>query len=288
MMSNIENYIGNTPLVLIEEIKSNKIYAKLEGNNPAGSIKDRPAIRMIKDAELKGLISKGDTLIEATSGNTGIALAMAASLRGFKIKLIMPETASVERIKTMKAYGAEVILVSKEEDMEGARDLAFKMSNEGQGHVLNQFSNKSNYLAHYDTTGPEIWNQTDKKITHFISAMGTTGTITGVSRFLKEMNNDIEIIGVQPTEGSKIPGIRRWKPKYIPEIFQDAKVDKVIDIDQQDAENSMKSLSQNNGLFVGVSAGANVFVAKEVAKGLSNSIIVTILCDRGDRYLSKI
>lgn len=288
MMSNIENYIGNTPLVLIEEIKSNKIYAKLEGNNPAGSIKDRPAIRMIKDAELKGLISKGDTLIEATSGNTGIALAMAASLRGFKIKLIMPETASVERIKTMKAYGAEVILVSKEEDMEGARDLAFKMSNEGQGHVLNQFANKSNYLAHYDTTGPEIWNQTDKKITHFISAMGTTGTITGVSRFLKEMNNDIEIIGVQPTEGSKIPGIRRWKPKYIPEIFQDAKVDKVIDIDQQDAENSMKSLSQNNGLFVGVSAGANVFVAKEVAKGLSNSIIVTILCDRGDRYLSKI
>ena len=288
MMSNIENYIGNTPLVLIEEIKSNKIYAKLEGNNPAGSIKDRPAIRMIKDAELKGLISKGDTLIEATSGNTGIALAMAASLRGFKIKLIMPETASVERIKTMKAYGAEVILVSKEEDMEGARDLAFKMSNEGQGHVLNQFSNKSNYLAHYDTTGPEIWNQTDKKITHFISAMGTTGTITGVSRFLKEMNSDIEIIGVQPTEGSKIPGIRRWKPKYIPEIFQDAKVDKVIDIDQQDAENSMKSLSQNNGLFVGVSAGANVFVAKEVAKGLSNSTIVTILCDRGDRYLSKI
>ena len=287
-MSNIENYIGNTPLVLIEEIKSNKIYAKLEGNNPAGSIKDRPAIRMIKDAELKGLISKGDTLIEATSGNTGIALAMAASLRGFKIKLIMPETASVERIKTMKAYGAEVILVSKEEDMEGARDLAFKMSNEGQGHVLNQFSNKSNYLAHYDTTGPEIWNQTDKKITHFISAMGTTGTITGVSRFLKEMNSDIEIIGVQPTEGSKIPGIRRWKPKYIPEIFQDAIVDKVIDIDQHDAENSMKSLSQNNGLFVGVSAGANVFVAKEVAKGLSNSIIVTILCDRGDRYLSKI
>ena len=288
MMSNIENYIGNTPLVFIEEIQSNKIYGKLEGNNPAGSIKDRPAIRMIKDAELKGHISKGDTLIEATSGNTGIALAMAASLRGFKIKLIMPETASVERIKTMKAYGAEVILVSKEEDMEGARDLAFKMSNEGQGHVLNQFSNKSNYLAHYDTTGPEIWNQTDKKITHFISAMGTTGTITGVSRFLKEMNSDIKIIGVQPTEGSKIPGIRRWKPKYIPEIFQDAIVDKVIDIDQQDAENSMKSLSQNNGLFVGVSAGANVFVAKEVAKGLSNSTIVTILCDRGDRYLSKI
>ena len=187
-MSDIENYIGNTPLVLIDEVGTNQIYGKLEGNNPAGSIKDRPAIRMIKDAESSGFIKKGDTLIEATSGNTGIALAMAASIRGFKIKLIMPETASIERIKTMKAYGAEVILVTKEQDMEGARDLAIEMSNNGEGHILNQFSNKSNYLAHYDTTGPEIWSQTDKKITHFISAMGTTGTITGVSRFLKEKN----------------------------------------------------------------------------------------------------
>ena len=287
-MSDIENYIGNTPLILIDEVGTNQIYGKLEGNNPAGSIKDRPAIRMIKDAESSGFIKKGDTLIEATSGNTGIALAMAASIRGFKIKLIMPETASVERIKTMKAYGAEVILVTKEQDMEGARDLAIEMSNNGEGHILNQFSNKSNYLAHYDTTGPEIWSQTDEKITHFVSAMGTTGTITGVSRFLKEKNNKIKIIGVQPTEGSRIPGIRRWKPEYVPEIFQKAIVDQIIDISEQDAEISMEHLSQRNGLFVGVSAGANVYVAKKIADELENSIIVTILCDRGDRYLSKI
>ena len=287
-MSDIENYIGNTPLVLIDEVGTNKIYGKLEGNNPAGSIKDRPAIRMIKDAESSGLIKIGDTLIEATSGNTGIALAMAASIRGFKIKLIMPETASIERIKTMKAYGAEVILVTKEQDMEGARDLAIEMSNNGEGHILNQFSNKSNYLAHYDTTGPEIWSQTKEKITHFISAMGTTGTITGVSRFLKEKNNKIKIIGVQPTEGSRIPGIRRWKPEYVPEIFQQAIVDQIIDISQQDAEISMEHLSQRNGLFVGVSAGANVHIAKKIASELDDSIIVTILCDRGDRYLSKI
>ena len=287
-MSDIENYIGNTPLILIDEVGTNQIYGKLEGNNPAGSIKDRPAIRMIKDAESSGFIKKGDTLIEATSGNTGIALAMAASIRGFKIKLIMPETASIERIKTMKAYGAEVILVTKEQDMEGARDLAIEMSNNGEGHILNQFSNKSNYLAHYDTTGPEIWSQTDKKITHFISAMGTTGTITGVSRFLKEKNNKIKIIGVQPTEGSRIPGIRRWKPEYVPEIFQQAIVDQIIDISQQDAEISMEHLSQRNGLFVGVSAGANVYIAQKIASELENSIIVTILCDRGDRYLSRI
>lgn len=287
-MSDIENYIGNTPLIFIDQIGSNKIYAKLEGNNPAGSIKDRPAIRMIKDAEKAGLITKGDTLIEATSGNTGIALAMAASIRGFKIKLIMPENASVERVKTMRAYGAEVILVSPEQDMEGARDLAIKMNKDGKGFILNQFSNKSNYLAHYDTTGPEIWSQTDQGITHFVSAMGTTGTITGVSRFLKEKNDQIQIIGVQPSEGSKIPGIRRWQHEYIPEIFNDAIVDRIIDISQKDAEQSMEHLSQNNGLFVGVSAGANVFIAKKIAQDLSDSIIVTILCDRGDRYLSKL
>tara|TARA_B100000676_G_scaffold302927_1_gene352667 strand:+ start:401 stop:1264 length:864 start_codon:yes stop_codon:yes gene_type:complete len=287
-MSDIENYIGNTPLVLIDRIGTNSIYAKLEGNNPAGSIKDRPAIRMIKDAENRGLIKKGDTLIEATSGNTGIALAMAASIRGFKIKLIMPETASIERIKTMKAYGAEVVLVTKEQDMEGARDLAIEMTNNGEGFILNQFANKSNYLAHYDTTGPEIWNQTEKKITHFVSAMGTTGTITGVSRFLKEQDTSIQIIGVQPTEGSRIPGIRRWKPEYIPEIFKDALVDDIIDISQDDAEKSMEYLSRKNGLFVGVSAGANVHIAKKIANNAQDSIIVTILCDRGDRYLSKI
>ncbi len=287
-MSDIEKYIGNTPLVLICEVGSNKIYGKLEGNNPAGSIKDRPAIRMIKDAENKGLIKRGDTLIEATSGNTGIALAMAASIRGFKIKLIMPETASVERIKTMKAYGAEVILVTKEQDMEGARDLALQMSTEGQGHILNQFSNKSNYLAHYDTTGPEIWNQTNGNVTHFVSAMGTTGTITGVSRYLKEKDNNIQIIGVQPTEGSRIPGIRRWQPEYVPEIFKDAIVDQIIDISQSDAEKSMSDVSKNNGLFVGISAGANIHISKTIATDLNNAVIVTILCDRGDRYLSNI
>lgn len=287
-MSDIEKYIGNTPLVLIYEIGSNKIYGKLEGNNPAGSIKDRPAIRMIKDAENKGLIKRGDTLIEATSGNTGIALAMAASIRGFKIKLIMPETASIERIKTMKAYGADVILVTKEQDMEGARDLALQMSTEGQGHILNQFSNKSNDLAHYDTTGPEIWNQTNGNVTHFVSAMGTTGTITGVSRYLKEKDNNIQIIGVQPTEGSRIPGIRRWQSEYVPEIFKDAIVDQIIDISQSDAEKSMSDVSKNNGLFVGVSAGANIHISKTIATDLNNAVIVTILCDRGDRYLSNI
>ena len=287
-MSDIENYIGNTPLVLIDEVGTNQIYGKLEGNNPARSIKDRPAIRMIKDAENKGLIKRGDTLIEATSGNTGIALAMAASIRGFKIKLIMPETASVERIKTMKAYGADVILVTKEQDMEGARDLALQMSTEGQGHILYQFSNKSNYLAHYDTTGPEIWNQTNGNVTHFVSAMGTTGTITGVSRYLKEKDNNIQIIGVQPTEGSRIPGIRRWRPEYVPEIFNDAIVDQIIDISQSDAEKSMSDVSKNNGLFVGISAGANIHISKTIATDLNNAVIVTILCDRGDRYLSNI
>jgi cysteine synthase B len=287
-MSDIENHIGNTPLILIDEIGSNKIYGKLEGNNPAGSIKDRPAIRMIRDAEQAGFIKKGDTLIEATSGNTGIALAMAASIRGFKIKLIMPETASIERVKTMKAYGAEVILVSKEEDMEGARDLANSMSNNNEGYVLDQFSNESNYLAHFDTTGPEIWNQTNNYVTHFISAMGTTGTITGVSRYLKKQNKKIQIIGVQPVEGSKIPGIRRWKTEYTPKIFKNAIIDEIIDINQDDAENTMMSLSSEAGIFVGMSSGANIFIARKIAKKLDNSIIVTILCDRGDRYLSKI
>ena len=287
-MSDIEKYIGNTPLVLIDKVGTNSIYGKLEGNNPAGSIKDRPAIKMIKDAEEKGLIKKGDTLIEATSGNTGIALAMAASIRGFKIKLIMPETASIERVKTMKAYGAEVILVSKEDDMEGARDLALRMFKNNEGFILDQFSNHSNYLSHYESTGPEIWQQTNKNVTHFVSAMGTTGTITGVSRYLKEKNNNIQIIGVQPSEGSKIPGIRRWKPEYVPKIFENAIVDQVIDITQKEAEDSMVYLSNQQGLFVGMSAGANVFISKSIASKLENAVIVTILCDRGDRYLSKI
>ena len=287
-MSDIEKYIGNTPLILIDKVGTNSIYGKLEGNNPAGSIKDRPAIKMIKDAEEKGLIKKGDTLIEATSGNTGIALAMAASIRGFKIKLIMPETASIERVKTMKAYGAEVILVSKEDDMEGARDLASRMFKNNEGFILDQFSNHSNYLSHYESTGPEIWQQTNKNVTHFVSAMGTTGTITGVSRYLKEKNNNIQIIGVQPSEGSKIPGIRRWKSEYVPKIFENAIVDQVIDITQKEAEDSMAYLSNQQGLFVGMSAGANVFISKSIASDLENAVIVTILCDRGDRYLSKI
>ncbi len=287
-MSDIEKYIGNTPLVFIDKVGTNSIYGKLEGNNPAGSIKDRPAIKMIKDAEDNGLIKKGDTLIEATSGNTGIASAMAASIRGFKIKLVMPETASIERVKTMKAYGAEVILVSKEEDMEGARDLASRMSKNNEGFILDQFSNHSNYLSHYESTGPEIWQQTNNAVTHFVSAMGTTGTITGVSRYLKEKNNNIQIIGVQPTEGSRIPGIRRWKPEYVPKIFENALVDQVVDITQKDAEDSMIYLSNQQGLFVGMSAGANVFISKMLANNLENAVIVTILCDRGDRYLSKI
>tara|TARA_B100001057_G_scaffold105157_1_gene102678 strand:- start:7706 stop:8569 length:864 start_codon:yes stop_codon:yes gene_type:complete len=287
-MSDIEKYIGNTPLVLIDKVGTNSIYGKLEGNNPAGSIKDRPAIKMIKDAEEKGFIKKGDTLIEATSGNTGIALAMAASIRGFKIKLVMPETASIERVKTMKAYGAEVILVSKEDDMEGARDLASRMFKNNEGFILDQFSNHSNYLSHYESTGPEIWQQTNKNVTHFVSAMGTTGTITGVSRYLKEKNNNIQIIGVQPSEGSKIPGIRRWKSEYVPKIFENAIVDQVIDITQKEAEDSMAYLSNQQGLFVGMSAGANVFISKSIASNLENAVIVTILCDRGDRYLSKI
>ena len=287
-MSNIENYIGNTPLILIDKIGSNRIFGKLEGNNPAGSIKDRPAMKMIRDAEDKKLIKKGDTLIEATSGNTGIALAMAASIRGFKMKLIMPETASLERIKTVKAYGAEVILVSKQEDMEGARDLALKMQDNNEGYVLDQFSNSSNYLAHYESTGPEIWDQSDKKVTHFISAMGTTGTITGVSRYLKEKNSQIKIIGVQPKNDSRIPGIRRWKKGYTPKIFDNAIVDEIIDISQEDAEKSMTTLAKDKGIFVGMSSGANIFIANEYAKTGKDKTIVTILCDRGDRYISKL
>ena len=287
-MNEIEKLIGNTPLLLVDKIGTNKIYGKLEGNNPAGSIKDRPAMKMIKDAEESNLIKKGDTLIEATSGNTGIALAMAASIRGFKMKLIMPETASLERVKTMEAYGAEVILVSKDQDMEGARDLALRMQKNGEGHVLDQFSNSSNFMAHYESTGPEIWKQTDEKVTHFISAMGTTGTITGVSRFLKEKNVNIQIIGVQPKDNSRIPGIRRWKKGYTPKIFENAIVDEIIDISQSDAEISMTSLAKEYGIFVGMSSGANIHIPRKYAQHGENKSIVTILCDRGDRYISKL
>jgi cysteine synthase B len=286
---NIQETIGNTPLIQIPvESQTSIVLAKCEGNNPGGSIKDRAALKMINDAEERGQIKKGDTLIEATSGNTGIALSMVASIKGYRIIIIMPETVSSERIKTMKVYGAEVILVSKEEDMEGARDLAAKMSIAGEGLVLDQFANPSNYMAHFETTGPEIWEQTGGQITHFVSAMGTTGTITGVSMFLKSKNKDIRIIGVQPEDGSKIPGIRRWSRGYEPEIRKNAIIDEIIDINQIDAENTSKELAEKNGIFCGVSAAANINISRTIANGTSNAKVVTILCDRGDRYLSKL
>ena len=286
---NIQETIGNTPLIQVPvESQTSVVLAKCEGNNPGGSIKDRAALKMINDAEERGQIRKGDTLIEATSGNTGIALSMVASIKGYKIIIIMPETVSSERIKTMKVYGAEVILVSKEEDMEGARDLATKMSTLGKGLVLDQFSNPSNYMAHFETTGPEIWEQTEGKITHFVSAMGTTGTITGVSMFLKSKNKDIRIIGVQPEDGSRIPGIRRWSEGYEPEIRKNAIIDDIIDINQLDAEKTSKELAEKNGIFCGVSAAANINISRMIANRQSDAKIVTILCDRGDRYLSKL
>ena len=286
---NIQETIGNTPLIQVPvESQTSVVLAKCEGNNPGGSIKDRAALKMINDAEERGQIRKGDTLIEATSGNTGIALSMVASIKGYKIIIIMPETVSSERIKTMKVYGAEVVLVSKEEDMEGARDLATKMSTLGKGLVLDQFSNPSNYMAHFETTGPEIWEQTEGKITHFVSAMGTTGTITGVSMFLKSKNKDIRIIGVQPEDGSRIPGIRRWSEGYEPEIRKNAIIDDIIDINQLDAEKTSKELAEKNGIFCGVSAAANINISRIIANKQSDAKVVTILCDRGDRYLSKL
>ena len=285
----LEETIGNTPLLEIPSgSTSNKILIKLEGNNPGGSIKDRPAIRMINDAEKNGLITKGDTLIEATNGNTGIALSMAASIKGYKMINIMPETASIERIKTMEAYGAKIILVDKEKDMEGARDLAKTMQSNSEGIVLDQFSNPSNFKAHYETTGPEIWEQTGGKITHFVSAMGTTGTITGVSMFLKSKNPDIQIIGVQPEEGTRISGIRRWKDGYQPTIFKNALVDNIIDINQSDADKTSKSLARDLGLFCGASSAANVFISRQIIANREESCVVTIMCDRGDRYISKL
>ena len=285
----LEEIIGNTPLLEIPSGNAlNKILIKLEGNNPGGSIKDRPAIRMINDAEKNGLIRKGDVLIEATSGNTGIALAMVAAIKGYKMIIIMPETASIERIKTMEAYGAKIILVDKEKDMEGARDLAKTMQLNSEGIVLDQFSNPSNFKAHYETTGPEIWEQTGGKITHFVSAMGTTGTITGVSMFLKSKNPDIQIIGVQPEEGTRISGIRRWKDGYQPTIFKNALVDNIIDINQSDAEETSKSLARDFGLFCGVSSAANIFISRQIIANREESCVVTIMCDRGDRYISKL
>ena len=284
----IEQCIGNTPLVRLQRMVEGSctVLLKLEGNNPAGSVKDRPAISMIAAAQDRGEIKPGDTLIEATSGNTGIALAMAAAIRGYKLKLIMPSHMSDERKWAMSAYGAELIEVSSEDGMEGARDLALAMQARGEGKVLDQFGNSDNPLAHLNGTGPEIWEQTQGEITHFVSSMGTTGTIMGVSTFLKRKNPEIEIVGLQPQDGASIPGIRRWPEAYLPSIFQAHRVDRVVDISQESAERTMRRLAREEGIFCGVSSGGAVFAALELAKNLEDAVIVAIICDRGDRYLS--
>ncbi|MCG3730218.1 cysteine synthase CysM [Vibrio cincinnatiensis] len=286
----IEAYVGQTPLVRLQRLTaqtSSTVLVKLEGNNPAGSVKDRPALNMIVQAERRGEIQPGDTLIEATSGNTGIALAMAAAIKGYQMILIMPDNATQERKDAMKAYGCELILVSKEKGMEGARDLALQMQSEGKGKVLDQFNNPDNPDAHFHSTGPEIWQQSQGKITHFVSSMGTTGTIMGTSRYLKSQNSDITIVGLQPAEGSTIPGIRRWPKEYLPSIFEQSRVDVVLDIEEQDAIATARALATQEGICAGVSSGGAVFAALQVAKANPGSVVVAIICDRGDRYLSS-
>jgi len=285
----IEAYVGNTPLVRLQRLPgdtSNIIMAKLEGNNPAGSVKDRPALSMIKHAEERGDIRPGDTLIEATSGNTGIALAMAAAIKGYEMILIMPEHMSEERRAVMKAFGAEIILTSEEGGMEAAIDLSREMEADKKGIVLDQFSNQDNPLSHYEGTGPEIWRDTHGKITHFVSSMGTTGTIMGTSRYLKEQNPEIQIVGVQPIEGAKIPGIRRWPKEYLPKIYDETRVDRIIDIDQNEAEETTITLGREEGIFAGISSGGAIAAALKLSEELENALIVTIICDRGDRYIS--
>jgi cysteine synthase B len=289
----IEQAIGNTPLVALQRIgatdnqqRGNVVLGKLEGNNPAGSVKDRPALSMIQRAQERGDIHPGDTLIEATSGNTGIALAMAAAIKGYRMVLIMPEDLSIERAQTMKAFGAELILTPKSGGMEYARDLADKMAAEGKGRVLDQFSNADNPRIHYETTGPEIWEQTGGKITHFVSSMGTTGTITGVSRYLKEKNPAIRIIGAQPTEGSRIPGIRKWPTEYLPKIYDPTNVDEVVYVSQSDAEEMCRRMAREEGIFAGISAAGACWVAQHISQQVQNATIAFIVCDRGDRYLS--
>lgn len=289
----IEDAIGKTPLVALQRIgaqdnarRGNVVLGKLEGNNPAGSVKDRPALSMIQRAEERGEIKPGDTLIEATSGNTGIALAMAAAIKGYRMVLIMPEDLSIERAQTMKAFGAELLLTPKSGGMEYARDLAENMQREGKGRVLDQFANADNPRIHYETTGPEIWADTLGKVTHFVSAMGTTGTITGVSRFLKEKNPSVQIIGAQPAEGSRIPGIRKWPQEYLPSIYDASQVDELIYVSQEDAEDMCRRLAREEGIFAGVSAAGACWVAQQVAQRTQNATIVFIVCDRGDRYLS--
>ncbi|MDX7993049.1 cysteine synthase CysM [Xenorhabdus littoralis] len=288
-MASLEDFIGNTPLVKLRRLTESvdaEIWVKLEGNNPAGSVKDRAAFSMIQQAELRGEIAPGDVLIEATSGNTGIALAMIAAVKGYNLKLLMPENMSLERQSSMRAYGAELILVSKEMGMEGARDLAQEMEKNGEGKVLDQFNNADNSLAHFNTTGPEIWQQTQQRITHFVSSMGTTGTITGVSRYLKSQSSTIQITGLQPAENSQIPGIRRWSPAYMPSIYQKELVDQILDITQEEAETTMRLLAQKEGIFCGVSSGGAVSGSLRIAAENPGAVIVAIICDRGDRYLS--
>ncbi len=286
----IADYVGKTPLVRLQRLGANErgnvILCKLEGNNPAGSVKDRPALSMIERAEQRGDISPGDTLIEATSGNTGIALAMAAAIKGYRMVLIMPDNMSMERKTAMTAYGAELITVTREQGMEYARDLALEMQAKGQGKVLDQFANQDNPEAHYSGTGPEIWEQTQGRITHFVSSMGTTGTIMGTSRYLKEQNKAVTIVGLQPEDGSQIPGIRRWPKAYLPTIFDETRVDRVLDISQQVAETTMRDLATQEGIFCGVSSGGSVAGALRLSEQVENAVIVCIICDRGDRYLS--
>ena len=287
--SSLSDYIGETPLVRLQRInagKGNILLVKLEGNNPAGSVKDRPAFNMITQAQRRGEIKPGDTLIEATSGNTGIALAMASAVMGYRMILIMPDHMSEERKSSMKAYGAELIEVTKEESMEGARDLALQMQLEGKGKVLDQFNNSDNPDAHYLSTGPEIFQQTHGNITHFVSAMGTTGTIMGVSHYLKEQNSAIQVVGVQPEEGASIPGIRRWPEAYLPGIFEAARVDKTLDVSQADAEETTRRLASEEGIFCGISSGGAVAASLQLASKVENAVIVSIVCDRGDRYMS--
>ncbi|MDO9204709.1 cysteine synthase CysM [Methylotenera sp.] len=293
MYKTLDDFVGNTPLVKLQRLgknasgnTTNTILLKLEGNNPAGSVKDRPAYSMITRAEARGDIKPGDTLIEATSGNTGIALAMVAAMRGYKMILVMPENQSIERRQSMKAYGAELVLTPKDGSMELARDVAMKLQAEGEGIVLDQFGNSDNPLAHYEGTGPEIWRDTAGKVTHFVSSMGTTGTIMGVSRYLKEQNPNIQIIGVQPEEGSQIPGIRKWPVEYLPKIYEAKRVDELRYVSQKNAENVTRKLATEEGIFAGISSGGALYTALQISKEVENAVIVTIVCDRGDRYLS--
>ena len=287
-IKNISSLIGNTPLVSLQRLNKtdNKVFLKMEGDNPAGSVKDRAAMNMVSGAEKKGQIKPGDTIIEATSGNTGIALAMVCAIKGYDLILIMPDNMSLERRAAMLAYGAEIILVTEKQGMDGARDLAIELQEKNKGLVLNQFANNDNVEAHYKTTGPEIWKDTKGKVTHFVASMGTTGTIVGTAKYLKSMNPKIKIIGVQPEEGASIPGIRKWPKEYVPKIFSDKNIDEIIYISQDQAENTARNLAKKEGIFSGPSSGGTTFVALEIAKKEKNAVIVSIICDRGDRYIS--